>query len=73
MSLLNDKARCETCHFACNCRERAFLEALALAQETMESWAKSHILHEWHCRVEDLIGSKYPNNKLIEIKESEKP
>jgi hypothetical protein len=52
---------CVTHHHACDCRERAILEILVLAEPIMEAWAKSHELEEWHCRVEDLIGTAYPS------------
>jgi hypothetical protein len=52
---------CVTHHHACDCRERAILEILVLAEPIMEAWAKSHVLDEWHCRVEDLIGTAYPS------------
>ena len=50
-----------THHHACACREKAMLEILVLVEPIMEAWAKSHELHEWHCRVEDLIGTAYPS------------
>jgi hypothetical protein len=37
------------------------LEILVLVEPIMEAWAKSHELDEWHCRVEDLIGTAYPS------------
>lgn len=52
--------RCVSHHHACDCRERAFMEALAAAQDTMEAYATRAELDEWHCRVEDLIGTAYP-------------
>lgn len=54
--------RCVSHHHACDCRERAFLKALAVAQDTMEAYATSAELDEWHCRVEDLTGTAYPRN-----------
>jgi hypothetical protein len=42
--------RCVSHHHACKCREKAFLQALALAQKTMEAHATSADLDEWHCR-----------------------
>ncbi len=50
-----------THHHACACREKAMLEILVLVEPIMEAWAKSHELDEWHCRVEDLIGTAYPS------------
>lgn len=50
-----------THHHACACREKAILEILVLVEPIMEAWAKSHDLEEWHCRVEDLIGTAYPS------------
>lgn len=55
---------CTTHHHACDCREKAFLEALALAQDTMEAWASGADLHEWHCRVENLTGCAYPKRLI---------
>lgn len=52
--------RCVTHYHACDCRERAFLEALAVAQITMEAYATSAELAEWHSRVEALTGTAYP-------------
>lgn len=40
---------------------RAIVEVLRLAEPVMEAWAKSHELEEWHCRVEDLLGTAYPS------------
>ena len=37
---------------------------LELAAPIMEAWAKSHELDEWHCMVEDLIGTAYPHRLL---------
>jgi hypothetical protein len=34
---------------------------LKLVEPIMEAWAKSHELEEWHCRVEDLLGTAYPS------------
>jgi hypothetical protein len=51
----------EAHHLACECRERAMLEILVLVEPIMEAWAKSHELDEWHCRVENLIGTAYPS------------
>lgn len=34
---------------------------LKLVEPIMEAWAKSHELDEWHCRVEDLLGTAYPS------------
>ena len=56
---MNHSIEC-THHHACDCREHAFIQVLALAQDTMEAWASSLDLEEWHCRVEDLIGTAYP-------------
>jgi len=53
---------CTTHHHACDCREKAIIKALAVAQDTMEAYANSFDLEEWHCRVEDLIGTKYPRD-----------
>lgn len=39
----------------------AIVEVLRIAEPVMEAWAKSHELEEWHCRVEDLIGTAYPS------------
>jgi hypothetical protein len=50
-----------THHHACACREKAVLEILVLVEPIMEAWAKPHELDEWHCRVEDLIGTAYPS------------
>ena len=41
-------------------RDQAILEILQLAAPIMEAYARSDQLHEWHCRVEDLIGTAYP-------------
>lgn len=41
-------------------RDQAILEILQLAAPIMEAYATTHQLHEWHCRVEDLIGTAYP-------------
>lgn len=49
-------------------REKATLEILILAAPIMEAWAKSHELEEWHCRVEDLIGTAYPIHESLERK-----
>lgn len=43
-------------------RDQAILEILQLAAPVMEAYATSHQLHEWHCRVEDLIGTAYPSS-----------
>jgi hypothetical protein len=59
-----------THHHACDCREKAMLEILIFAEPIMEAYAKSHELHEWHCRVEDLIGAAYPSFTTIEKEES---
>jgi hypothetical protein len=61
---------CVTHHHACNCREKAMIEILILVEPIMEAYAKSHELHEWHCRVEDLIGTAYPSFTAIEKEES---
>jgi hypothetical protein len=50
-----------THYHACACREKAILEILVLVEPIMEAWAQSHELDEWHCRVEDLIGTAYPS------------
>jgi hypothetical protein len=50
-----------THHHACACREEAMLKILILAEPIMEAWAKAHELDEWHCCVEDLIGTAYPS------------
>ena len=34
---------------------------LKLVEPIMEAWSGSHELEEWHCRVEDLIGTAYPS------------
>ena len=41
-------------------RDQAILEILQLAAPIMEAYAPTHQLHEWHCRLEDLIGTAYP-------------
>ncbi len=46
------------------------LEILILVEPIMEAYAKSHELHEWHYRVEDLIGTAYPSLTTIEKEES---
>jgi hypothetical protein len=40
---------------------RQIVDILILVEPIMESLAKSHELDEWHCRVEDLIGTAYPS------------
>jgi hypothetical protein len=59
-----------THHHACACRGKAMLEILILVEPIMEAYAKSHELHEWHYRVEDLIGTAYPSLTTIEKEES---
>lgn len=42
-------------------KSREIIDLLILAEPIIEAWAKSHDLDEWHCRVEDLIGTAYPS------------
>jgi hypothetical protein len=42
-------------------KSREIVDILILAEPIMEAWAKSHELEEWHCRVEDLLGTAYPS------------
>ena len=44
---------------------KALVEVLALAETTMEAYATARDLEEWHCRVEDLIGTAYPSRLLV--------
>ena len=41
-------------------REEKFVRALQLAQESVESWADSDTLQEWHIAVFELTGTAYP-------------
>jgi hypothetical protein len=59
-----------THHHACACREKAMLEILILVEPIMEAYALSYELDEWHCRVEDLIGTAYPSFTTIETNET---
>lgn len=49
-----------THHHACACRERAFIEMLAIAQKTVVVHASSLDLMEWQRRMRELIGVTDP-------------